>query len=277
MTLASWVTLEPVNEGEARLAQTAPLPLSFLNREWGDRDTDNRYQPQSDRDCRPRKTNKKWRNYRECKGSLITAVINRLVRLKVTNLLPFMISWKTVNCTALVLGRFWQYWYISSLRIGVPIEIVIIMFAFSTLYWIVFSEVCFFFCYCCCCFFVLADLFSSFVSYDEPRSQSRVQGTAGFFWELSEMGVKVAWFGEVSLWEYTPEGKLAGWFEGGGESLRGKRFLFLRKQFMYQNVRINCSRSSIPHIFAPPPFISFALTPPPPPHTHTPTHTRLSS
>ena len=40
-------------------------------------------------------------NGRECKGSLITAVINRLVRLKVTNLLPFMISWKTVICTAL--------------------------------------------------------------------------------------------------------------------------------------------------------------------------------
>ena len=40
------MTLEPVNEGEARLAQTAPPPFSFLNREseavaYGDvRDTD---------------------------------------------------------------------------------------------------------------------------------------------------------------------------------------------------------------------------------------------
>ena len=174
-----------------------------------------------------------------------------------------------------VLGRFWQYWYISSLRIGVPIEIVIIMFTFSTvLFSVMFFCCC---CCCCCCFFVLADLFSSFGSYDEPRSQSRVQGTAGFSWELSEMGVKVAWFGEVSLWEYKPEGNLAGWFEDGGESLRGKSFLCLRKQFMYQNVLINCSRSSIPHIFAPLPPFFLSLLPPPPPPPPPHTHTRLSS
>ena len=53
------------------------------------------------------------------------------------------------------------------------------------------------------------------------------------------MGVKVAGFGEVSLWENKPEGKLAGWFEDGGESLRIVSFLYLRKQFTYQNVHIN--------------------------------------
>ena len=31
------------------------------------------------------------------------------------------------------------------------------------------------FCCCCCCFFVLADLFTLFVSSDEPRSQSRAR------------------------------------------------------------------------------------------------------
>ena len=128
--------------------------------------------------------------------------------------------------------------------------------------------------------FLLLLLFfrTSFVSCDEPRSQS--QSTAGFFLGVvrDRPNGKICFFGEVSLYEYKPEGKLAGWFEDGGESLRGMKFLYLRKQFMYQNVHINCSRSSIPQIFAPPPFYFH-----PPPHTHTHIHTerrvlqRLSS
>ena len=92
------------------------------------------------------------------------------------------------------IGDYLQFWYISSQRFDVPIEILNnnIMFLFSTvlismnfLLWLLSF-------FRTCCLF----LKSLFVSCDTPRSPARVLGTARFSRELSKLGVKVA-----LLWE----------------------------------------------------------------------------
>ena len=149
-----------------------------------------------------------------------------------------------------------EYWWID--------EIVIIMCAFST---VSFSVGFLLLLLLLLLFFLYSLTFSLYLFHAmNPDLSLGCRARRDSSWELSKMGVKVAWLGEVSLWEYKPKGKLAGWFEDGGESLRGVRILYLRKQFMYQNVHINCSRSSIQQIFAP---TSFYPPPPPPLPTHT--------